>query len=108
MYNRIDAILNELINSGSQIPYLRELRDKSISEISFDKDLKDVLDDISKDIETLTMMFLEKKNQYDNNLITGISTGIYLPDYNSGEYKYTLLGGKRSRTSDDLVDNDTF
>ena len=104
---RIDIILNNLLNSGSNISYLKELRDKSIIEISKDYDLKDTLKNISVDIETLTKMFLDDKNEFNTSYITGISTGIYLPDYNDGTYKYTLIGGNTSRYHEGKVDFET-
>ena len=106
--DRVDTILNGLLNSGSNITYLSELRDKSIEELSKDRDLREVLGGIAKDVEELTTMFLEGKNEFGTNFITGISTGIYLPDYENGSYKYTVLGGTTSRENPTLVDNDTL
>ena len=105
---RIDQIIYSLINSGSNISYLKELKDKSINEIKNDCDLKDVLKSITLDIETLTSYFLNEKNEFNTNLITGISTGIYLPDYENGNYKYTLISGNVSRYHDGSVNLDTL
>ena len=59
--DRIDAILDNLIKSGSDINYIKELKDKSASEISKDYDLKEVLNNIALDIENITKEFLDKK-----------------------------------------------
>ena len=105
--DRVDSILSDLLNSGSNITYLSELRDKSIEELSKDRDLKEVLGGIAKDVEEITAMFLESKNEFGTNFVTGLSTGIYLPDYEKGSYKYTVLGGTTSRTNPTDIDTDT-
>ncbi len=102
-YEMIDKILFDLVNSGSNISYFKELRDRSIAEIKKDIDLKEVLESISEEIEYLSFMFLNVKNRYDTNVISGLMTGIYLPDYSSGSFKYVLVGGDKSRTEDDKV-----
>lgn len=106
-YERIDEIIESLINSGSDIAYLEELKKKSLNSVHKDRDLKEVIDDITSEIEYITNEFLEQKNQYDTPLITGISSGIYLPDYESGNFKYTLIGGNRNRKDNEKVDFDT-
>ncbi|MBR4178292.1 MAG: beta-lactamase family protein [Bacilli bacterium] len=109
MESKIDEILNNLLNTGSQIPYIKELREKSIDEIKKDIDLRDVLRSIADDIEIITRIFLEKKNEFNTSLITGISTGVYLPDYeNDSRYKLKVVGGTISRNSNDEVNNDTL
>ena len=109
MEDRIDEILNNLLDTGSNISYIKELKDKSIEEIKKDLDLKDVFKGIADDIEVITRMFLEKKNEFDTPLITGISTGIYLPDYeNGGNYKFNLVGGTTKRNGSDPVDYNTL
>ncbi len=109
MEDRVDEILDYLLKHGSQIPYIKELRDKSIEEIKKDRDLKEVLSGIADDVEVITRSFLESKNEFDTNLITGISTGIYIPDYDNGsKYKFKLIGGTTSRNGNKEVDEDTL
>ena len=103
----LEQILRELENSGSTIPYLYELRDKALFATRRDRPLSEVLSDIATDIETETKLFLLRKNDYDVDLITGISTGIYLPDKKDGSYKLKILGGKKSRFSDEKVNVST-
>ena len=110
MYNEkvINDIFSELKVRGSNEVYLEELKKKSIDEIKKDYDLRDTLSSIANNIETSTEMFLDSKNEYGTNYITGISTGIYLPDYSSnGTYKYTLVSGKTSRYHEGYIDFET-
>lgn len=98
----IDEILSDLVKSGSDISYLEELRKNAHNEIKKDIDLKEVLKSISDEIEYISLSFLNKKNNYNTNVISGFSTGIYLPNY-----KYVLVGGNRSREDDKKIDFDT-
>ena len=109
MENNIDEIIDFLLKNGSYVPYLKELREKSIKEIKKDKDLKEVLSDIATDVEAITKAFLNSKNVFGTNYITGISTGIYIPDYeNNSIYKLKLLGGTTSRNGNKEVNEDTL
>ena len=40
MEDRIDEILNSLLDTGSNIPYIKELKDKSTEEIKKDLELQ--------------------------------------------------------------------
>ncbi len=107
--NNIDSILNKLVNSGSNIEYLKKLREQSLDLIKKDIDLKEVLDQIANEIKEQTEEFLNSKNQYGTNYISGISTCIYLPDYSdNGEYKLNLVGGNTSRNNESKVDENTL
>jgi len=107
--NNIDTILEELITSGSKINYLKNLREKSLKLTKKDIDLDEALSSIAKEIKNQTEMFLNQKNEYDINYISGISTCIYLPDFNgNGEYKLKLLGGKGSRTKSLKINEQTL
>lgn len=107
--SNIDQILDELIKSGSKISYLKELREKSLNLIKKDIDLNDALNSIAKDIKEETEIFLNKKNNYGINLISGISSCIYLPDFkHNGEYKLKLIGGTTSRNKNIEVNTKTL
>lgn len=94
----IDSILDNLVKSGSEISYLKELRDKSIEITTKDISLSETLNKIAEEIKNETEEFLNNKNEYNTNYISGISTCIYLPDFNrNGEYKLKLIGGSVSR-----------
>ncbi len=107
--SNIDCILNKLVNSGSNIEYLKELREQSLALTKKDVDLKEILDKIAIEIKEQTEEFLNSKNQYGTNYISGISTGIYLPDYSdNGEYKLNIIGGNTSRNNKSKVDENTL
>lgn len=94
----IEEIFNELAVGGSQIDYFRNLKEKSLALTKKDIGLDEALANIAKDIKEATETFLNQKNQYDTNYISGISTCIYLPDFrDNGEYKLKLIGGKEAR-----------
>ena len=106
---QIDNILDSLVKSGSNIEYLEELRKQSLDLTKNDISLKEVLDKIALDIKINTNEFLNRKNQFDTSLISGISTCIYLPDLRgNGDYKIKLIGGDRSRNLDFKVDETTM
>lgn len=106
---KIEAILDNLVNKGSNIDYLKELKEETIEITKKDRGLDEILFDISKEIEEQTKEFLENKNQYQVNYISGISCGIYLPDFNNnGEYKLKLIGGNRSRDKEIKIDENTM
>ena len=107
--NSINNILEDLVNKGSNIDYLQELKEKSISLVSKDRGLDEVLGSIASDIKLETEKFLSGKNQFDTNFITGISSCIYLPSFNNkGEYKLKLIGGKTARTRSIKVNEETL
>jgi len=107
--NNVNNIIEELINKGSNIDYLQELKQKSISLVSSDRSLDEVLGSIANDIKIETEKFLSGRNKFDTNFITGISSCIYLPNFNNkGEYKLKLVGGKTARTRSIKVNEDTL
>lgn len=56
------------------------------------------MNDIANKIKEQTYGFLNQKNEYGTDFVSGISTCIYMPDFkNNGEYKLKLIGGSRSR-----------
>lgn len=107
--NNIDIILEELIKKGSKIDYLKKLRERSLEIAKKDIDLDETLSSIAKEIKEQTEIFLNQKNDYDINYISGISTCIYLPDFkNNGEYKLRILGGKIQRSRSLSVNEETL
>lgn len=105
----IDKILDELVRSGSEIDYLKKLRERSLELAKRDIDLNDTLNNIAKEIKEQTEEFLNQKNQFDTSYISGISTCIYLPDFNNnGEYKLKLIGGNTSRNKDLKINEGTM
>lgn len=107
--NNIDNILNNLVNKGSQIDYLKQLREQSLNITKKDIDLEEALNNIAKEIEEQTNEFLNQKNINNVNYISGISSCIYLPDFkNNGEYKLKLIGGNISRNIDLKINETTM
>lgn len=107
--NKINEILDELVKSGSEISYIDQLKKDSLNLLKKDMDLREVLNQISVEIKEQTEQFLNKKNDDNISLITGISTCIYLPDFNNnGEYKLKLIGGKTTRDLDIKVNEKTL
>lgn len=105
----IEEILNQLIDKGT-ISDLKILKEKSLDLIKKDIDLSEALAFIAKDIKNETSKFLNSKNIYDTNYISGISTCVYLPDFkDSGEYKLKIVGGNTARTKSSLkIDEHTL
>lgn len=96
--NKIDELLNNLVDSGSKIEYLKQLKEQSLGIAKKDVSLSEVLNNIANEIKEQTEAFLNQHNQYGTSFISGISTCIYLPDFNNnGEYKLKLIGGDRIR-----------
>lgn len=107
--NNIDQILNELVKTGSDISYISELRTQSLDILKKDRGLDEVLGNIAKEITEAALQFLNGRNSFDTNYITGISSCIYLPDFNNnGEYKLKLIGGKTGRGRSLKVDENTL
>lgn len=107
--NNINSILDKLVNRGSSIENLKELKKQSLELIKKDRDLAEILNQISLEIKNQTEDFLNQKNEYGTNYISGISTCIYLPNFNgNGEYKLKLIGGTTSRNKDLKVNENTL
>lgn len=107
--NNIEQILNELEKKGSNISDLTELKNNALEITKKDIGLDEVMKDIANSIECETEKFLNGKNNKGVNYISGISSCIYLPDFNNnGEYKLKLIGGTRSRNIDIPVNENTM
>ncbi len=105
----IDRILKQLIESGSDIHGLQDLRRQSLKLTKKDIGLSDVLETIAVEIKEQTEEFLNSKNQFGTNYVSGISACIYMPNFNgNGEYKLKLVGGNTARDNDVQVDENTL
>ena len=105
----IDIIIDELLKKGSNIDYLNELRNMSLEAVKQDRGLDEVLISIAKELKQETEKFLNSKNDFGTNLITGISSCIYLPNFNNkGEFKLKLIGGKNARTRSIKINENTI
>ena len=72
--NNINTIIEELISKGSNIDYLQELKDKSISLITKDRGLDEILSSIASEIKYETEKFLGGKNEFDTNFGGGVNS----------------------------------
>lgn len=107
--SNIDKIIDELISSGSQIDYLQELKNRSLKITKRDIDLDEALSGIAKEIKEQTEIFLNQKNNFETNFISGISSCIYFPDFkNNGEYKLKIIGGTTARSKSLKVNESTL
>lgn len=107
--DKIDSILKDLEKSGSQINYLEELKNKILNLTKKDISLNELMDNLAINMKCETSEFLEKKNKFDVNYISGISSCIYLPSFsNEGEIKLKFIGGERARNSNLKVNENTM
>ena len=106
---RVEDIVQELINRGSEISYSDELESSAVNAIKKDYSLEEILRQLSKRVIDETQTLLDKKNEYGVQFTAGISSCIYLPDFNgNGEYKLKIIGGSRSRSIDLPIDENTL
>ena len=101
----VDIILNKLKNSTKDIEFLQELNECLEKRMS----LSDAMSIYENKIVRYTEEFLKAKNEFGINYITGISTCIYLPSKdNKNDYTYTIIGGTRSRNSNEKINQSTL
>lgn len=101
--NRINEIFDGLVKSGSSFKDIEKAKREVLTIIKRDEGISLFGDRV----EALTLDFLNKENEFGVSPITGISTGIYLYDKNSGSYFLNVIGGNASRYSDRKVSEDT-
>lgn len=106
-YNMIDTILDDLVSYGSTIPYRNKLRNQVIYELKKDLDLNTILNSITDEVCSFSNDYLNNKNVHSTNVISGLSTGIYLPDYSDGKADIVIVGGNKSRENNNKIDFDT-
>lgn len=107
MNNRIEKIVDEIQSRGSQIDAMKVVK-QSEEIIKKDYSLEDSLKSLALNVKILTEEFLSAKTASGVSLISGISSCIYLPDFNgNGEFKLKLIGGSRDRNIDLPIDENT-
>lgn len=105
----IEDIIGELESKGSDIEYKDELQNKAEELIKKDYSLEEALSNIAREVIEQTSSFLNGKNEFGVQHLTGISSCIYLTDFSgNGEYKLKILGGTGSREIDLPVDENTL
>lgn len=106
---KIESILNDLVKSGSNISYLEDLKKDSLELLKRDISLSELMDNIASSLRESSLEFLNGKNDFDINYISGISSCIYLPSFDgNGQVKLKFIGGNRSRNFDLKVDENTL
>lgn len=106
---KIENILNDLVKSGSNISYLEDLKKDSLELLKKDISLSELMDNIAKSLREVSSEFLNGKNDFDINYISGISSCIYLPSFDgSGEVELKFIGGNKSRNFDIKVNEHTM
>ena len=104
---KIDKIFETLDKSGSVITSeeSKELKHELLKLGQKDISLKELVLSVSNSIKEQTNEFLNNKNKYGINYISGISSCIYFPSFSgNGEIKLKFIGGSRSRYEDLMID----
>lgn|SRR5574344_148704 len=103
----INKKLDELIKNGSNVEDIEKIKPTIIADFNMldDKDPDKIMGKLSDEILMTSKEFIESKNSLSQSYLDGLSTGIYLRDQNTGDYKITFLGGKNNTGG--LVDNNT-
>lgn len=108
--NRVDEILENLVNTGSNKKEIEKIRDRAIAAVSKDQNFGGVLDDVGSNIKDTTEEFLYDKNKDGISYVDGISTSILASDFNKGDAEINVIGGRTSRDKyrDFPVDENTL
>ena len=105
---KIEHILDDLIKKGSKIEYLEGIKKELLDLTSYDIGLSEALEKLAISLADETNDFLNNKNEFDINYISGISSCIYFPSFDDeGEIKLKFIGGERTRNSKLKVDENT-
>lgn len=97
-----------MINKGSNINYLEQLRNQALNITKNDISLNEALEMIATELNESTKEFIDGKNKYDVNYISAVSMCIYLPDFENGEYKLRLISGSKTRNEDIRINEETM
>ena len=103
----LGRILEELENSGSNPKEIEAVGELLKEKINKGKSLDVIMQEIVQEIKDMTLKFFESKNEKGIDYITGFTSSIYLPSFDSsGEVKILLLGGDNSRKDNVLKINE--
>ena len=100
----LEKLFKQLLQTGSDKQDLEKILGelKEIMKKIDDRSPEETIEELTNEIKEKSQMFLDKKNQDNESIITALSTCIYLPSL-TGEYKLKFIGGK---TSDGLDVNE--
>lgn len=105
---RVEQIIVELEQKGGTINDLENFKSQALDLVSRKASLISAMDEIADNIKKETEKILNKKNKDEISLVTSLSTGIYLPDFENGGYKLKIIGGNKSRDNDAKIDEETI
>lgn len=106
--DKIEQIINKLENKGSYFEDKDALKKSVLDLTKKDRSLSEVIKVLSDDLKETTYNFLNDKNNFDINFISGISSCIYFPSLDGNELKIKLIGGNRGRDIDLKVNKNTM
>lgn len=104
----IDEILNNYLKNGSDKRTLIEIRSKIINMLTYSKDKtpSEIIIPALNSIKEATIDFLTNKNLIGIDIVSGISSSIYISDTN--EYNIYINGGLVDPTESYEIDENTL
>ncbi len=101
------VIIGDLSNSANEVEIdNNESKSILVSKIRF---LREEMTKAEEELAFHTKRFLETKNEYGVNVISGISSCIYLPSFfGKDDYMIDIIDGVRNRNLSDEVDENTI
>ena len=105
-----DRIIKDLELTGSNIEELKEIRETVKRNSDANKDLDTIMFELKENIKDITSKFYNGKNNFGIKYMTGFTSSIYIPSFDSsGEIKILLNGGETGRVSNKIeVNKDTL
>lgn len=94
----LEKQLADLLNKGSDKQDLLNLKGKIENTIQYidDRDKEEIISGLEQEIIEESQKFLQQHNDLNQELLTALSTCIYLPDFKTGDYKIKFISGKNS------------
>ena len=109
MNKELDSILDELESIGSDKDELKKIRKMIIPILDKNNNLDVIINEIIDKIVIESKRFLNLKNKDNIKYITGFTSSIYLPTFDSSDVNILLIGGVGSRVNNDFkIDKDTL
>lgn len=95
--NKVDLILENLVDSGSDKEEIKRLRDRAIETVSKDREFFEVVSEVGKITKENTQKFLYDTNKDGVRYIEGISSNILVHDFYKGDAGVNIIGGNTKR-----------
>ena len=105
-----EKLIKDLELTGSNIEELKEIRETVKRNSDANKDLDTIMFELKENIKDITSKFYNGENNFGIKYMTGFTSSIYIPSFDSsGEIKILLNGGETSRVSNKIeVNKDTL